>query len=239
MIEAEYESGIFGKLPAHGDFIHRSLTPEFISIWDDWLQHYIAGSQEQIGDSWIDLYLTSPIWRFMLSEGCIDSNSWAGLMLPSVDKVGRYFPISILTKLPRNVCSLEFLLSNNEWLNEVESITLNALETDLEVDELLNKINKVGIFYNSIYSKQGVLSNSDPVVIKMDFEEQQPSSVSDYMLDTILQKSVSSYSAWSTQGSEHVSPSVFYSQGLPSINGIAGMLNGKWIWQEPFTINTA
>ena len=232
-------TGLFGKLPAHGDFIQRTLPTDFVSVWDQWLQHYVSGSQEQIGDAWLDYYLTSPIWRFMFSDGCVDANSWVGIMLPSVDRIGRYFPISIITKIPHSICSLEFLLSNNDWLDEIEEIALQALDGDMSADELMDEISEIEIQHNEIYIKQGPLSNIDPVVINMDFEEQLPSSVSDYILDAMLVKSFSSYSAWSTQGSEHVPPSVFFSQGLPSINGIAGMINGNWSWQQPYQIKMA
>lgn len=235
----ELVTGLYGKLPAHGDFIHRMLPTDFLTAWDEWLQHYIAGSQEQIGKQWLHYYLTSPIWRFMISEGCIDEHSWVGVMLPSVDKIGRYFPLSILSQVPSSICSLEFLLSNNEWLEKIEGVALQALDGDFTADELLDEISNVEIRHNDIYLKQAGLVNKNPVVITMDFEEQQPSSVSGYMLDAILQKSVISYSAWSTQGSEHVLPSIFYSQGLPSINGIEAMMNGNWRWQQPYQINTA
>jgi len=229
-------TGIFGKLPAHGDFIQRNLPPDFVSVWDEWLQHYIAGSQEQIGENWLDIYLTSPIWRFMLSDGAADSSSWVGVMLPSVDKIGRYFPLSIVTQIPSHLCALEFLLSNNNWLINIEELAIQALDGDLTADDLIEEISKIEIIHNTTYIKQNVLENSDPVVINMDFEEQAPTSVSDYLLDAILLKSVSSYSAWTTQGSEHVSPGLFLSQGLPPINGIAGMLNGQWSWQQLYQI---
>lgn len=230
-------TGLFGKLPAHGDFIQRTLPTNFVAGWDEWLQHYVAGSQEQIGESWLDYYLTSPIWRFMISEGCIDANAWIGIMLPSVDRIGRYFPISIITRIPARLCSLEFLLSSNNWLEDIEEVALTALEGDLTADDLLNEINNVNIMHNDIYLKQSLLENSDPVVIDMDFEEQVPSSVSSYLLDSFLTQSLSSYSAWTTQGSEHVSPGVFISQGMPPINGIAAMMNGNWRWQKPYQLN--
>lgn len=229
-------TGIFGKLPAHGDFIQRNLPPDFVSVWDEWLQHYIAGSQEQIGENWLEIYLTSPIWRFMLSEGAADSSSWVGIMLPSVDKIGRYFPLSIVTQIPPHLCALEFLLSNNSWLMNIEELAIQALDGDLTADDLIEAISKIEINHNSTYMKKNVLENADPVVINMDFEEQAPTSVSDYLLDAILLKSVSSYSAWTTQGSEYVSPGIFLTQGLPPINGIAGMLNGQWSWQQPYKI---
>jgi len=229
-------TGIFGKLPAHGDFIQRNLPSDFVSVWDEWLQHYIAGSQEQIGENWLDIYLTSPIWRFMLSDGAADSSSWVGIMLPSVDKIGRYFPLSIVTQIPPHLSALEFLLSNNNWLINIEELAIQALDGDLTADDLIEEISKIAIIHNTTYMKQNALENSDPVVINMDFEEQAPTSVSDYLLDAILLKSVSSYSAWTTQGSEHVSPGLFLTRGLPPINGIAGMLNGQWRWQQPYQI---
>ncbi len=235
-MSAEVLTGLFGKLPAHGDFVQRNLPGNFVEIWDDWLQHYIAASQEQLGEQWLDVYLTSPIWRFMFSSGVIDADSWAGIMLPSVDKIGRYFPFSIITRLPSNISSLEFLLSQNIWFSHVEELALKALGGDLTVDELINEIEQIEISYNTIYINTDDLENNNPVVINMDFEEQSPSSVSDYMLDTILQKSVASYSAWTTSGSERVSPNLFLSQGLPPIQGITAMMSGQWDWQQPYKL---
>jgi len=233
-------TGLFGKLPAHGDFVHRNLPTEFITVWDEWLQHYIAGSQEQLGEDWLDTYLTSPIWRFMFSEGVVDGSAWCGIMLPSVDRIGRYFPLSIVTKLPSNLNSLEFLLSQNEWIDNIEEHALLALNGDITVDDLMQEIDDIDIIYNSIYEKTEPLSNENPVVISMDFEEQSPSSVSDYILDAVLLKSLSSYSAWTTRGSERVAPGLFFSQGLPPVNGISAMMNGqwsKWNWQLPYQLN--
>jgi len=232
-------TGLYGKLPAHGDFVQRILPTEFVNAWDEWMQHYIAGSQEQIGDTWTELYLTSPIWHFMISDGCIDSKTWCGILLPSVDKVGRYFPLSIVAPLPPQHSALEFVLSANPWFELIEDIALQALEDDLSADDLLNEINKIKITHSDVYKKHQQAANTDPVVIKMDFEEQSPSPISDYMLDTFMQKSFSSYSVWSTKGSEYVAPSVFFTQGLPPIKGIAGMFNGDWTWQQPFEINVS
>ena len=73
------KTGLFGKLPAHGDFIYRDLPARFINVWDQWLQGYIGTSREKLGDQWLDVYMTSPIWRFALSEGAVDENAWAGM----------------------------------------------------------------------------------------------------------------------------------------------------------------
>jgi type VI secretion system protein ImpM len=45
----------------------------------------------------------------VFSAGIIDEHVWAGIMLPSVDKVGRYFPFSVSTMLPEYTNPIVFL----------------------------------------------------------------------------------------------------------------------------------
>ncbi|MFV1982593.1 MAG: type VI secretion system-associated protein TagF [Thiohalomonadales bacterium] len=240
-MEAVVVTGLYGKLPAHGDFVYRNLPSEFISVWDEWLQHYIASSKDQLGDEWLDIYLTSPIWRFVFSEGVVDESSWGGIVVPSVDRIGRYFPISIVTKLPSKLNPLEFLLSQNNWFTQIEEDTLEALSGDLTADDLLGKITSIDLTFNTAYSRSESIKDNKPVIINMNFEEPTPTSASTCILDSVLLKSVSSYSAWTTTGSEYVEPSLFFSQGLPPISGIPAMLNGQWAqadWQQPYQLNT-
>ncbi len=86
--------GFYGKLPVVGDFVSRRLPNEFIKPWDGWLQSAIAASREELGDEWLNSYLTSPIWRFLLSPGVCGNKAVAGIMMPSVDRVGRYYPLN-------------------------------------------------------------------------------------------------------------------------------------------------
>ncbi len=45
---------------------------------------------------WLDLYLTSPAWRFVCAGGACGPRPAIGLMVPSVDRVGRYFPLTLV-----------------------------------------------------------------------------------------------------------------------------------------------
>ena len=49
---------------------------------------------------WLDGYLASPSWRFLLMPGVMDGQPWAGVLMPSVDRVGRYYPLTIARPLP-------------------------------------------------------------------------------------------------------------------------------------------
>ena len=92
--------GFFGKLPSHGDFLRRQVSDAFVGVWDGWLQECLAASRAELGDRWLDVYLTSPVWRFACAAGTCGPAPVVGVMVPSVDRVGRYFPLTLVAELP-------------------------------------------------------------------------------------------------------------------------------------------
>lgn len=231
------QAGLYGKLPMHGDFIHRNLPSIFITTWDEWLQHYVAGSKEHLGDDWLDIYLTSPIWRFVLSSGVINELHWAGIMMPSVDQVGRYYPFSIVTPISAELNPLEFISLESAWFEKMEELSLQALDEQLHVDELFDEISRVESNFMSSYTSTGRLMESAAIQIDLEFEEQLPMSVYPHLLDSILMKTSNSYSLWTTQGSERIAPCLFNVKGLPSVSNIPAMMDGQWSywgWQQTY-----
>jgi hypothetical protein len=79
--------GWYGKIASLGDFASRRLSPDFISRWDGWLQQVMSASRGHLGEAWLNAYLTSPVWRFILFPGVCGESSWVGVFMPSVDKV--------------------------------------------------------------------------------------------------------------------------------------------------------
>ena len=63
------EVGFFGKLPSHGDFLRRRVSDAFVDAWDAWLRECLAASRAALGERWLDVYLTSPAWRFVCAAG--------------------------------------------------------------------------------------------------------------------------------------------------------------------------
>lgn len=233
------ETGFFGKLPAYGDFIYRNLPNVSMTVWDEWLQIFVKGSQEQIGEGWLDIYLTSPIWRFALSPGALDEFVWAGIMLPSVDRVGRYFPFSVLAKLPYHTNPARFICVQQEWYEGMEKLALSALNQELDLEELLAEMAAQALPEELSYTAMEGPDKVSNLVTRMEFEEQSPMSTFPGMLDVCIKNLLSSYSVWSTKGSERVEPSVFFTGGLPQGHGIAAMLDGdwqRWGWQEPYQL---
>lgn len=231
--------GLFGKLPAHGDFIYRDLPTNFINAWDAWLQGFIGSSQEQIGEGWLDVYLTSPIWRFAFSEGVIDQNAWAGIVLPSVDRVGRYFPFSIATPVASDANPLE-LIAQSAWFEAMENAALQALDGRLVIDELVEEINQHALSSKLLYTGPAPAIGQKGTVIEVDFENKSIHSAFPYLLNSAIKESSPSYSVWATQGSQQVDPCFFYCRALPKMQGIAAVMDGQWShwgWQEPYRLN--
>ena len=130
--------GFYGKLPSHGDFVCRSVGSAFIDRWDAWLQASVAQSHTDLGGSWLDLFLTSPVWRFALEGGVVGANAFAGILMPSVDRVGRYFPLTIVFELRGRVHPQIIAIAATGWFDWVEAVARRALEQEImDLDGLL------------------------------------------------------------------------------------------------------
>ncbi|MCF6261172.1 MAG: type VI secretion system-associated protein TagF [Gammaproteobacteria bacterium] len=236
---AEQQCGIYGKLPMHGDFVHRNLPATFLKTWDEWLQLYVASSKEQMGDEWLDTYLTSPIWRFVLSAGVIDKQHWAGIMLPSVDQVGRYYPFSIVMPLKPELNPLEFISFHTHWFESIEELALQALEEQFSVDQLIDEVNNINVDFTLSYLKTGHQVDGHSIQMDIEFDEQSPASVYSCFLDSIMLKTMTSYSVWATRGSEKINPCVISVKNLPAANQLSAMLDGQWAhwgWPQPYSV---
>ncbi|MEM7059646.1 MAG: type VI secretion system-associated protein TagF [Pseudomonadota bacterium] len=91
--------GFYGKIPSHGDFLRRDLSPAFIEPWDTWLQQSLLTGRDVLADRWQNAYFSAPIWRFALPAGLCGPDGMMGVLMPSVDRVGRQFPLTIATPI--------------------------------------------------------------------------------------------------------------------------------------------
>ena len=92
-------AGFYGKLPGKGDFLTRNLPRQFVDVWDDWLQSGMNAAKQVLGDEWLQVYLTSPLWRFVLPPGICGESAWAGVMMPSMDRVGQYTILKMIMQV--------------------------------------------------------------------------------------------------------------------------------------------
>ena len=126
----------YGKVASLGDFVQRRVPPECLQRLDGWLSTAMRDGREQLGERWLDVYLTAPVLRFAWAPGVIDSRWWFGLLMPSCDNVGRYFPLVIVqprARAPEDRIALDHLELWYEHLAHAAMHTLSegtdALET--------------------------------------------------------------------------------------------------------------
>ncbi|MGW8189859.1 type VI secretion system-associated protein TagF [Sphingomonas hankookensis] len=80
---------VFGKLPAHGDFVARGMDAATRGMLDDWLAAAMEAARVRYPD-FADRFDVAHPWR---AEG----NGVAGAIAASQDAVGRRFPLLLLT----------------------------------------------------------------------------------------------------------------------------------------------
>jgi type VI secretion system protein ImpM len=130
--------GFYGKLPARGDFVRAGLPRDFTDRWDNWLQCVLAGSRASMGEAWLPAFLEAPVWRFALPAGMCGERAVLGLMLPSVDWAGRYFPLTFAALHDAAAVTAE----GNAWLDRCEVVGRCALEQDTPPEEISDMVGR-------------------------------------------------------------------------------------------------
>jgi type VI secretion system protein ImpM len=238
-VSGAVEVGLYGKLPSHGDFLKRRVPPEFEAPWDEWLQAGIAASRELLAEGWPETYLTSPVWRFALTGGACGRSSVAGLLAPSVDRVGRYFPLTLAWRLPPTVGPLSFALLPDGFLNRAEQLLVDGLTADvLDFEHFDAQV-------SSLAEELGNLLDSAPpdlrhedldrLIAGADRAWQLPSAESSLSASTLgallarlLESGYAPLSLWWTEGSAAVAPCWLVTRGLPTADAFVALLDGSW-----------
>jgi type VI secretion system protein ImpM len=131
--------GFHGKIPARGDFVQGGLPRAFIDPWDDWMRRSLAASRTALGEAWLPAWLEAPVWRFALTSGTCGPDAVIGLWMPSVDRVGRYYPLTLAAVAPNADCPT--LLSDGAgFLDAAECAGRDALENELAPEELAARL---------------------------------------------------------------------------------------------------
>jgi len=131
-------TGLFGKLPARGDFVRAGLPEDFVAPWDVWCREMMAASRAELGEEWADAWMEAPIWHFLLPPGACGPLAALGVWLPSVDKVGRHFPFLACAFAPASV-DLE---GGGGWLEMAEEVVLSGVVEDAPHEDFLTRLSE-------------------------------------------------------------------------------------------------
>ena len=232
----EMVQGFYGKLPSLGDFVTRELPRDFLDPWDEWLQQSIATSKSELGDSWLSTYLHSPIWRFVVVPEVCGTTGWAGILMPSVDKVGRYFPLTVATSVGDNAEPFRIIDSAASWFDAAEELALSVLDEErVDADTLASSIAALD---NSAMSGDSLKT---PILQGGEWGLRLTGTTDGAMSPVVCHELVSFqvgvYSIWWTPGLEGEASMGLIAPKLPAPQSFARLLAGTWN-EQPQTAET-
>jgi type VI secretion system protein ImpM len=218
--------GLFGKLPARGDFLRRGLPAGLTAPLDAWLQAALAASRAALGEGWPALWLESPIWRFAAAAGVCGPVPAAGILLPSTDRVGRCFPLVLAAPLPAATALPDLLRGAEAWYARLEAAALDLLDETAAVETLEAALAAIG-------EPPLPDGNAPRPDLRLPLPENGPlqAPAAWDLAGLALLGSL----WWSPQGAPRVAPSLLACAGLPRPAGFAAMLDGDWTrwgWSE-------
>ncbi len=202
-------TGYFGKVSTLGDFVSRGLPDGLVAAWDAWLQQCIHASQQQLGDQWLNRYLTSPVWRFAISPGVLGAEGLGGVMMPSVDRVGRYFPLMIGAVGAPPL--LDWFHKHAGWYDAIEDLARASLDAGFGLGQFDGM--PAPAVAGDVQSAPGGMWRF---------------ALDDDACDRIVASALQGHSVWWSEGAPVVEPSLLVCVGLPSVQGFAAMLDGSW-----------
>jgi type VI secretion system protein ImpM len=225
--------GWYGKIPGTGDFIARRVPGSFSEPWDRWLQGAIEGSKQRLGARWRDTFLSMPAWRFALGPGVIGAHAWAGLMVPSVDAVGRYFPLTVACALPSaSLDVVATLLGAGRWFDDIETIALEAIAPGADtaaIDAALAQRRFEARWLSVPEANDATMPmrGAKPQMLCVDLAA-NGAAISG-KLSELADRLGEPYSAWLAQPSELFGRSLLLCESLPAGEQFCAMMNGRWL----------
>ncbi len=220
--------GWFGKMAALGDFSARRLPPEFVQRCDDWLSRGVQASRQQLGERWLQTYLHAPLWRFAWSPGIAGPDWWMGVMMPSVDNVGRYFPLVIAQPSPCAPDSGADQTALQRWMDHLAQTAMATLQPGTSVER-----------FEAQLAQAPAWQASPPVglptvqrLIGRDRFTSSPQSSLSHWLESVanahLHHQAVGQSLWWLPDSGRGNGSLSMGPGLPGPDHFIDLLQGNW-----------
>jgi type VI secretion system protein ImpM len=228
---AAVQLGMCGKVVSQGDFLAQDLDVAFVDSWNEWLQAVLAVSREQLGQRWLETYLTSPVWHFALSAGVCGDQAMAGTLMPSVDQVGRHYPFTLAAELAVTPVQA---WREQDWCDTLEQHVLATLDEGFNLQQWLTTLASAPVAWPQATRLSVSQSSNEAIRPAWAISASQPLD-SLALLHQSYSQQFPRYCLWWTTGSEQIAPCLLVTSGLPQVSQYAAMLDGdwtRWNWQQ-------
>jgi type VI secretion system protein ImpM len=198
----------------------------------------MEGSKARLGAGWRDAFLSMPPWRFVLGAGLVTPSAWAGLMLPSVDAVGRYFPLTVAT--PLSEASLDLvatLLAAAPWFDAIEEIALSAIAPKADTHAIDAAF--AARAFCSEWLRPGAtrteadstvpMRSAQPQLLCVALDDRPLDDAAGTQLAAMGTRLAEPAAAWLAEPSEVMERHVLLTETLPSAAAFCAMMDGHWL----------
>lgn len=125
----------YGKLPSIGDFVGRRMPHDLTGDWDYWLRSGLDQLRSDVPDTWPQRFVHSPIW-FFLTPARVTGVPACGVIAPSVDRVGRFYPLTVMALGTDRPQALADTATLSRFLAGAHAAVVDARRMPLSPDEL-------------------------------------------------------------------------------------------------------
>nr|WP_247388440.1 MULTISPECIES: type VI secretion system-associated protein TagF [unclassified Bradyrhizobium] len=218
--------GLFGKIGAKRDFIAIATPRSFLEAWEPWVQAAVSASRHQLGSGWQQAFLTAPVWRFWLGAA-ICGTTVAGAIMPSLDGVGRYYPLTLHVVTdegallpPPNVDPQE------EWFGQAETFLLATLDRSATFEQISEALDRL-----TMPRLQATVADDPPITSLGAAAMGGPSAVDAFAgafaaLCAANPQVYAAASFWWTTGGDDFPPMALCYRGLPDPFHYSTLLTG-------------
>jgi len=221
--------GLFGKLPSKRDFVAVSAPRPFLSVWEKWVQGGISASRARLGAGWQEAFLKAPIWRFWLGREICGMIA-VGAFMPSVDGVGRYFPLTVFACAEDDMAIAPPEVDpQNDWFEAAENLLLSSLREETTFEGLLSAL----VLLHSPASEGSAgepdgMTRLEEGTIVLGFPPKDLPKALASVRAADFARAYGSDSFWWTVGGDDFRPLAMVARRMPDPFLMTGMLTGKF-----------
>ena len=221
---------LYGKLPTKRDFIALGASRDFLNAWEPWLQGGVSASQAVLGERWQKAFLRAPIWRFWLGADLCGSSA-IGAFMPSLDRVGRYFPLTVFACADRGAAiSPPEIDAQDAWFKAAEDFLISTLDHDTSFETAVENLGQLAMPVQTDVPRNSAAGASAEraTTVLMQDGEKPFSELFGSLRQADHDKIYSATTCWWTVGGEDFSAMAFCAKRMPDPFLFAAMLTGQF-----------
>jgi type VI secretion system protein ImpM len=166
------------------------------------------------------------------------------VLAPSVDRVGRYFPLTLMWNAPLELTAVEVALRYQRWFEQAEQLLIDTLGLeqidfaafDLAVSELDVHLEPLPAARHWHTQDLVAMLAGQGAAWRLPLPAaSQWGDATMQLLGAQIRESLNPLALWWTEGSAAIDPSALFTSGLPAPQRFAAMLDGSWAasqWAE-------